>query len=117
MELLALANGLAFGFWGGLAVTWSGCMLSAFSIYAAGRLWGRPFLERTISRRHQERLDAWFEREGAFPLLALRLVPFNAVCLAAGAVRLAVDLCLDYRCWDPTSSDRRLPSRESHGWE
>jgi uncharacterized membrane protein YdjX (TVP38/TMEM64 family) len=30
------------------------------------------------------------EREGAFPLLAVRLVPlvpFNAVCLAAGAVR------------------------------
>lgn len=90
IELLAFANGLAFGFWGGLAVTWSGCMLSALSIYAAGRLWGRPLLERTVSQHHQERLDGWMTQEGAFPLLALRLVPlipFNAVCLAAGVVR------------------------------
>ncbi len=89
-ELLALANGLAFGFWGGLAVTWSGFMLSALSIYVAGRLWGGPLLERTVSQRHRERLDGWLKREGAFPLLAMRLiplVPFNAVCLAAGVIR------------------------------
>lgn len=89
-ELLVLANGLAFGFWGGLAVSWGGFMLSALSIYAAGRLWGRPLLERTVPQRHRERLDAWLEREGAFPLLAVRLVPlvpFNAVCLAAGVIR------------------------------
>jgi uncharacterized membrane protein YdjX (TVP38/TMEM64 family) len=89
-EILAFANGLAFGFWGGLAVTWSGFMLSALSIYAIGRLWGRSLLERTVPQRYRERLDGWLEREGAFPLLAVRLVPlapFNAVCLTAGAVR------------------------------
>jgi uncharacterized membrane protein YdjX (TVP38/TMEM64 family) len=41
-ELLTLANGPAFGFWGGLTVSWSGFMLSALSIYAAGRLWAVP---------------------------------------------------------------------------
>ncbi len=89
-ELLVLANGLTFGFWGGLAISWSGFVLSALSIYVAGRLWGRPLLERTVSQRHQERLDSWLAREGALPLLAARLIPlipFNAVCLAAGAVR------------------------------
>lgn len=89
-ELLTLANGLAFGFWGGLTVSWSGFMLSALSIYAAGRLWCRPLLDRTVPQRYRERLDGWLEREGAFPLLAVRLVllaPFNAVCLAAGTIR------------------------------
>ena len=89
-ELLTLANGLAFGFWGGLAVSWIGFMLSAFLLYAAGRLWGRPLLEHTVSERHRRRLDNWLEREGAFPLLAVRLIPlipFNAVGLAAGTIR------------------------------
>ncbi|MBX6763589.1 MAG: TVP38/TMEM64 family protein [Rubrobacteraceae bacterium] len=89
-ELLTLANGLAFGFWKGLAITWSAFMLSASILYAAGRFWGRPLLERTIPERHQRRLDEWLQREGAFPLLTVRLiplVPFNAVGLAAGAVR------------------------------
>lgn len=89
-ELLTLANGFAFGFWGGLALSWTGFMLSALLLYAAGRLWGRPLLERTISERHRRRLDVWLEREGAFPLLVVRLiplVPFNAVGLAAGVVR------------------------------
>ncbi len=90
-ELMALANGLAFGFWGGLAVSWSGFMLSALAMYATGRLWGRPLLDRAVSRRRRERLDGWLEQEGAFPSLALRLiplVPFNTVCLVAGVVRV-----------------------------
>ncbi|MDP8926236.1 MAG: VTT domain-containing protein [Actinomycetota bacterium] len=89
-ELMALANGLAFGFWGGLAVSWSGFMLSALMMYAAGRLWGRPLLDRAVSQRHRERLDGWLEQEGAFPLLAVRLVPlvpFNTVCLVVGVIR------------------------------
>ena len=90
-ELMALANGLAFGFWGGLAVSWSGFMLSALTAYAAGRLWGRPLLDRAVSERRRERLDGWLEQEGAFPSLAVRLVPlvpFNTVCLVAGVVRV-----------------------------
>lgn len=89
-EILAFANGLAFGFWGGLAVTWSGFMLAALITYAAGRLWGRPLLERFVREGHRQRLDGWLRREGAFPLLAMRLiplVPFNALCLGAGTVR------------------------------
>lgn len=90
LEILALANGLAFGFVGGLVLTWLGAVLSALVIYAAGRLWGTPLFERVVSEKHRERLDGLLEREGAFPLLAMRLiplVPFNAICLAAGAVR------------------------------
>lgn len=89
-ELMAFANGLAFGFWGGLALTWSGFMLSALLMYGAGRLWGRPLLERAVSGRRRERLDGWISQEGAFPWLAVRFVPlapFNTVCLVAGVVR------------------------------
>ncbi len=90
MEILALANGLAFGFVGGLVLTWLGCVLSALVVYSAGYLWGTPLFERVVSERHRRKLDGLMEREGAFPLLALRLiplVPFNAICVAAGAVR------------------------------
>lgn len=90
MEILALANGLAFGFFGGLFLTWLGCVLSAFVVYGAGYLWGTPLFERVVATKHREKLDGLLEREGAFPLLAMRLiplVPFNAICLAAGVVR------------------------------
>ena len=89
-ELMAFANGLAFGFWGGLALTWSGFMLSALVMYGAGRLWGWPLLVRAVSGRRRERLDGWISQEGAFPWLAVRFVPlapFNTVCLVAGVVR------------------------------
>lgn len=89
-ELLTFANGLAFGFWGGLAVSWTGFMLAALITYAAGRYWGRPLLERTVAERYRRRMDDWLEHQGPFPLLAMRLiplVPFNAICLAAGAIR------------------------------
>ena len=89
-ELMAFANGLAFGFWGGLALSWGGFMISALLMYGAGRLWGRPLMERVVPRRHRERLDGWIMQEGAFPWLAVRfvpLVPFNTVCLVAGVVR------------------------------
>ncbi|MGI8648880.1 MAG: TVP38/TMEM64 family protein [Rubrobacter sp.] len=90
-EILALANGLAFGFWGGLALTWGGFMAAALLTYALGRALGRPFLERFVPARHRERLDSWLAREGFFPLLVLRLiplVPFNALCLACGVVKI-----------------------------
>lgn len=89
-ELMAFANGLAFGFWGGLALTWSGFMVSALLMYGAGRLWGYPLMERAVSQRRRARLDGWIMQEGAFPWLAVRFVPlapFNTVCLVAGVVR------------------------------
>lgn len=89
-ELMAFANGLAFGLWGGLALSWSGFMVSALLMYGAGRLWGRPLMERVVSQRYRDRLDGWLEQEGAFPWLAVRFVPlapFNTVCLVAGVVR------------------------------
>ena len=89
-ELMAFANGLAFGFWGGLALSWGGFMLSALLMYGAGRLWGRPLMERAVSERRRERLDGWIMQEGAFPWLAVRFVPlapFNTVCLVAGVVK------------------------------
>lgn len=90
IEILALANGLAFGFVGGLFLTWLGAVLSALAVYGAGYLWGAPLFERIVAEKHREKLDGLLEREGAFPLLAMRLiplVPFNAICLAAGAIR------------------------------
>ncbi|MFO1070393.1 MAG: VTT domain-containing protein [Geminicoccaceae bacterium] len=86
-ELLAIANGMAFGFAGGLALTWSSAMLSAGLSYALARAWGWPLMRRLLSPATQARLEAWVGRAGTGTLLAARLVPlvpFNLVNYGAG---------------------------------
>ena len=86
-ELLAVANGMAFGFAGGLALTWTSALLSAALSYAMARAWGWPLMRRLLSPRAQARLEAWVGRAGTGTLLAARLVPlvpFNLVNYGAG---------------------------------
>ena len=45
-EVIAVANGMMFGPWWGVAVTWTGAMLGAVSAFAASRWLGRPFICR-----------------------------------------------------------------------
>ena len=84
-EIIALANGMLFGPWWGVAVTWVGAMLGAILAYGLARALGRPLVRRLIPARHWAKLDAIPARAG--PLLAIRLMPvisFNLVNYAAG---------------------------------
>jgi uncharacterized membrane protein YdjX (TVP38/TMEM64 family) len=84
-EVIAAANGMVFGPWLGVALTWSGAMLGAALSFALARWLGRPFVRRVLPARHWQRLAAVSARTGT--LLLVRLVPvisFNLVNYAAG---------------------------------
>ncbi|MGE5201231.1 MAG: TVP38/TMEM64 family protein [Acidobacteriota bacterium] len=84
-EFIAIANGMLFGPYWGVAVTWVGAMLGAILAFALARALGRPFLRWVIPPRQWTRLEALPVR--AAPLLAVRLMPvisFNLVNYAAG---------------------------------
>jgi len=84
-EIIALANGVLFGPWWGVAVTWSGAMLGAILAYGVARALGRPAVRGLVSARHWAKLEAIPVRAG--PLLVIRLMPvisFNLVNYAAG---------------------------------
>jgi len=84
-EIIALANGMLFGSWWGVAITWVGAMLGAVLSYALARWLGRPTVRWMIPARHWARLEAMPVSAGA--LLVIRLMPvisFNLVNYAAG---------------------------------
>ena len=84
-EIIAIANGMLFGPWLGIALTWAGAMLGAILSCALARALGRPFVRLLVSERRWRQL----ERLSLTPatLLFVRLVPlisFNLVNYAAG---------------------------------
>jgi len=84
-EIIAIANGMLFGTWLGIALTWAGAMLGAVLSSALARWLGRPFVRLLVSERRWQQV----ERLSLTPttLLFVRLVPlisFNLVNYAAG---------------------------------
>lgn len=86
-EVIAIANGIAFGPWLGVLVTWLGAMLGAILSYELARALGPTARVRLIPARYLVRLDAFALNIGIAPLLLARLIPlmsFNLVNYAAG---------------------------------
>ena len=86
-EILAVANGMLFGFVVGTFVTWLGAMLGAFAAFGLARRFGRPLAERLAGEARWTRVQAWIRHGGAGSLLLARLIPvisFNLVNYAAG---------------------------------
>jgi uncharacterized membrane protein YdjX (TVP38/TMEM64 family) len=84
-EIIAVANGMLFGPFWGVVVTWSGAMLGAVFAFAASRWLGRPVICRFVAVEHRAAIERWTVRPGS--LLLLRLLPvvsFNLVNFAAG---------------------------------
>jgi len=91
-EFLAIANGMLYGPLLGTAITWSGAMLGAVLAFALARWLGRPFVEVIVARCRWQTLDDWTASEGAYVLLASRLIPviaFNLINYAAGLSRVS----------------------------
>jgi len=84
-EIIAIANGMLFGTWLGIALTWAGAMLGAVLSCALARALGRPFVRLLVSERRWRQVEALSLTPTT--LLVVRLVPlisFNLVNYAAG---------------------------------
>jgi uncharacterized membrane protein YdjX (TVP38/TMEM64 family) len=86
-EALAIANGMLFGLFAGIALTWLGAMLGAMLAFGLARWLGRRFVQRLVGERRARAIVRWSETHGAGDLLIVRLIPiisFNLVNYAAG---------------------------------
>ena len=88
-EIIAVANGMMFGLFGGVVVTWAGAMLGAVLSFGIARGYGRPALRWLVSERRWQAIDKWELRP--MSLLIARLIPvisFNLINYGAGLARV-----------------------------
>lgn len=86
-EIIAMANGMVFGGFWGIVLTWVGAMLGAIISFALARWLGQPLVRRVVPARHWDALQSWEADQGAMALLMARLIPvisFNLINYAAG---------------------------------
>ena len=89
-EILDLAVGYVYGFWGGLVLAMAGWLANGLLAYWIGRHAARPALYRFVGQDRFDRLEHAVEAGGATLLLGMRLVPvipFSLFSMAAGAAR------------------------------
>lgn len=90
-ELIALANGMVYGWLWGTAVTWTGAMIGAMLSFGLSRRFGRPFVERCLGHSRLRRVDDWLAYYGEGSLMFSRFIPviaFNLINYAAGLTRI-----------------------------
>lgn len=85
--VITFANGMLFGaLWGGL-LSWSSAMLGAALCYFIARAFGRPAVEKLVSKTALEWTDLFFDKYGNHAILLARLLPivsFDLVSYGAG---------------------------------
>ncbi|MGB3633464.1 MAG: TVP38/TMEM64 family protein, partial [Rubrobacteraceae bacterium] len=91
LELLAAANGVVFGTWGGIAVTWSSMVLSSWLGYGVARFAG-PLVFRIAPGDRLERMEEWTRQRSDWQLVAVRFIPiisFSLLNLAMGLLGIS----------------------------
>ena len=86
-ELTTAAAGYVYGFGLGFGLMMVSWFLTALLAYELAREVGRPAARKLIGERRLEKAESFVERGGPTGLIAARfvpLIPFNAVCYAAG---------------------------------
>ncbi len=86
LELLAAANGVVFGTWGGIAVTWASMVVSSWAGYGAARFAG-PLIFRITPGDRLERMEEWTRERSDWQLVAVRFIPiisFSLLNIAMG---------------------------------
>ncbi len=90
-DLLIMANGAAFGFWEGLAVSLAGAVLSGCVAFGLGRILGRPAALRLVPASVVDWVDGVAAQGAWMSVLALQflpLVPFSLLNFLLGITRL-----------------------------
>jgi uncharacterized membrane protein YdjX (TVP38/TMEM64 family) len=90
-ELVTAAAGFVYGFWLAVPLLLVCWLASALLAYWLAERFGRPLATRLVGARRLARAEHLMDRGGAATLLALRLIPlipFNAICYAAGITRV-----------------------------
>ena len=91
-EFLAVANGMVYGPIWGTVITWTGAMLGAFLAFGLARKFGRPFVERMVTRKDWHIWDNRMAAQGGHLVLISRFIPiiaFNLINYAAGLMRVS----------------------------
>ena len=92
-ELLTIANGMVYGTFWGVVITWAGAMLGAYAAFGLTRWLGRPFVKKLTPARYQKKIDEWSQREGIKALLIARMIPvisFNVINYASGLTKISL---------------------------
>jgi uncharacterized membrane protein YdjX (TVP38/TMEM64 family) len=90
-ELVTGAAGFVYGFWVAVPLMLVLWLASALLAYWLAERFGRPLARRLIGERRLARAEELMARGGAGAMLSLRLIPlipFNAICYAAGITRV-----------------------------
>jgi uncharacterized membrane protein YdjX (TVP38/TMEM64 family) len=90
-ELVTGAAGFVYGFWAAVPMLLVCWLLSALLAYWLAERFGRPLARRLIGADRLARAESMMDRGGAPTMLSLRLIPlipFNAICYAAGITRV-----------------------------
>ena len=91
-EFLSIANGMVFGSFWGVVITWVGAMLGAYASFGLTRVYGRPFVARSVNSDQLKKLDDWVQHQGAVSLLLARFIPlisFNLINYGAGMTKIS----------------------------
>ncbi len=91
-EFLTIANGMVFGPFWGVVITWSGAMLGAYASFGLTRVYGRPFVAQKVNSSKLKKLDGWVQQQGAISLLLSRFIPlisFNLINYGAGLTKIS----------------------------
>jgi uncharacterized membrane protein YdjX (TVP38/TMEM64 family) len=90
-EIINLAAGFVYGFWGALALCLAGWVIQGIVAWAIGRQVARPLMRRLFGARRYDEAERLFASGGVPLLLAIRLIPifpFSLFSFIAGAARV-----------------------------
>jgi uncharacterized membrane protein YdjX (TVP38/TMEM64 family) len=91
-EATGLLGGFLYGPFIGVLLSTLGLTLGSFAAFALSRVFGRPFVERFVSKSTMERFDFLLHHKGAFLVFLLFLIPGfpkDYLCYMLGLGRLS----------------------------